>query len=235
MPERRLGRIQEYLKQIVYGGNDGIVTTFAIVAGFAGAKAEGVAEIGGLAVLVFGLANLFADALSMGLGEFLSGRSRRELYRTEHDRLLRQIGAGDASERDSLAGLLRDQGLSAADADAASRRIAHHPPLMAKLILRFDAGLEDPHAASPALNGLVTFAAFVCFGVLPLVPYFLMEAGAQALRLSVLGTAVALVLLGLLRGWATAERSARAVGETVLVGGACALAAFAVGALVGGG
>ena len=40
-----LGRTQEFLKQIVYGGNDGIVTTFAIVAGFAGAAADGVADV----------------------------------------------------------------------------------------------------------------------------------------------------------------------------------------------
>ncbi len=76
-----LSRTQEFLKQIVYGGNDGIVTTFAIVAGFAGAQADGVAQIGGIAVLVFGLANLFADAVSMGLGEFLSMRSQHDLYR----------------------------------------------------------------------------------------------------------------------------------------------------------
>ena len=50
-----LGRTQEFLKQIVYGGNDGIVTTFAIVAGFAGAAADGVAQIGGIAVLLVGL------------------------------------------------------------------------------------------------------------------------------------------------------------------------------------
>src|SRR6056297_2488855 len=87
----RFGRVQEYLKQIVFGGTDGIVTTFAIVAGFAGAQAEGVAQVGGLAVLLFGLANLFADAVSMGLGEFLSLRAQHDLYRTRKSRELRAI------------------------------------------------------------------------------------------------------------------------------------------------
>ena len=82
-PESRsIARTRDFLKQIVFGGNDGIVTTFAIVAGFAGAQADGTAQIGGIAVLVFGLANLFADAVSMGLGEFLSLRSRHAMYRT---------------------------------------------------------------------------------------------------------------------------------------------------------
>jgi hypothetical protein len=52
--EHQIGRIQEFLKQIVYGGNDGIVTTFAVVAGFAGYGAQNdTAAIGGIAVLLF--------------------------------------------------------------------------------------------------------------------------------------------------------------------------------------
>ena len=77
---------QVNLRQIVYGGNDGIVTTFAIVAGFAGAGADGVMQIGGIAVILFGLANLFADATAMGLGEFLSSRSERDVYRATRRR-----------------------------------------------------------------------------------------------------------------------------------------------------
>ena len=105
----QLSRTQEFLKQIVYGGNDGIVTTFAIVAGFAGAQAEGAAEIGTLAVIVFGLANLYADAVSMGLGEFLSGRSQRDLYLAQRSReLARMADAGDGHA--GLERLLRDRG-----------------------------------------------------------------------------------------------------------------------------
>lgn len=81
---RRVGKFQEYLKQIIYGGNDGIVTTFAIVAGFAGAGAEGTAQIGAVAVLLFGIANLLADATAMGMGEFLSARSQQDVYNATH-------------------------------------------------------------------------------------------------------------------------------------------------------
>jgi len=101
----RFGRVQTFLKQIVFGGNDGIVTTFAIVAGFAGARAEGAAEIGAIAVLVFGLANLFADGVSMGLGEFLSLRSKHDLYHSRHSDTLRAIARDTPSARDRLAEL----------------------------------------------------------------------------------------------------------------------------------
>jgi vacuolar iron transporter family protein len=73
-----------YLKEIVYGGNDGIVTTFAVVAGFAGAQSDtNVATYSFLTVLLFGIANLFADGASMGLGNFLSLRSEQDLYKKE--------------------------------------------------------------------------------------------------------------------------------------------------------
>ncbi|MEX5728994.1 VIT1/CCC1 family predicted Fe2+/Mn2+ transporter [Rhodovulum iodosum] len=230
----RLGRTQEFLKQIVYGGNDGIVTTFAIVAGFAGARAEGVAEIGALAVLVFGLANLFADAVSMGLGEFLSGRAQRDLYAAQHAGTLRHVRHDTGHARGRLAGLLQGRGLSSSDAEAASAILARNPALMAELLMRYDKGLDHPDGDSPAINGLFTFFSFVVFGVVPLVPYFLRPADATTMMLSAGATLAALVALGLLRWNATGLRLGRSVGETVLVGSVCAVVAFAVGAAVGG-
>ena len=62
------------IKEIVYGGNDGIVTTFAVIAGFTGAysSTNTTLNLSMLSVLLFGLANLFADGEAMGLGSFLS-------------------------------------------------------------------------------------------------------------------------------------------------------------------
>lgn len=230
----RLGRTQEFLKQIVYGGNDGIVTTFAIVAGFAGARAEGVAEIGALAVLVFGLANLFADAVSMGLGEFLSGRAQRDLYKAQHAGALRHIRQDTGLARARLAALLQGRGLSSTDAEAASAILARDPALMAEWLMRYDTGLDDPDGDNPAIKGLFTFLSFMAFGVVPLVPYFLRPADGTTLVLSALATLAALVALGLLRWNATGLSLRRSVGETVMVGSVCAVVAFAVGAAVGG-
>ncbi len=77
--EHKIGKVQEFLRQIVFGGNDGIVTTFAVVAGFTGAKSGSLAEFSIMTVLLFGLANLFADGSAMGLGNFLSIRAQKEV------------------------------------------------------------------------------------------------------------------------------------------------------------
>lgn len=229
-----LGKTQEFLKQIVYGGNDGIVTTFAIVAGFAGAAAEGVAQIGGLAVLVFGLANLFADAISMGLGEFLSLRSQHDLYRARRDAELREIARDPEQERMELFEILRQRGLPAGEADTTATILARHPNVMADLMMTYEFGMQDPDEENPALNGFFTFLSFVFFGAIPLLPYFLLAPDNRTFVLSVMATGLALTGLGMLRWNATGENLARSVGETVLVGTVCAVVAYTVGWVVGG-
>lgn len=228
----RLGRTQEFLKQIVFGGNDGIVTTFAIVAGFAGAGAEGGAEVGALAVLLFGLANLFADGVSMGLGEFLSTRSQRDLYDAKRRQRLLAIQESPDDEYRQAIRIFAAHGASPSDAETMARVLRRNPALMADLILTYEMDMPDPGRENPAAKGIVTFLAFVAFGLVPLIPYFLRAADDTSFRLSVAAFMVALIGLGLLRWNATGDRLLRSVFETVLVGVTCAAVAFAVGALV---
>ena len=187
-----------------------------------------------MAVLVFGLANLFADAVSMGLGEFLSARSQHDLYRSRRQSELREIAENPDQERMELFEILRQRGLPAGEADTAASILSRHPDIMADLMMTYEFGMQDPEEESPAMNALFTFASFVVFGAIPLIPYFLLEATERTFQLSVMTTAMALVMLGLLRWNATGERIFRCVGETVLVGTICAVVAFLVGWIVGG-
>lgn len=229
-----LGRTQEFLKQITYGGNDGIVTTFAIVAGFAGAASEGVAQIGAVAVLVFGLANLLADGVSMGLGEFLSTRSAHDLYRARRSHELQEIEQNPAQERLEMRTILAQRGLNDADAEAATEIFARNPDMMADLMMTYEFGMMDPAEDNPAVNGFATFLSFLVFGAVPLLPYFLFDPTAQTFNLSVMASGLALLGLGLLRWNATGEHIARCVGETLAVGSICGAVAFMVGWAVGG-
>lgn len=225
---------QANLRQIVYGGNDGIVTTFAIVAGFAGAGSEGVAQIGGIAVILFGLANLFADATAMGLGEFLSSRSERDVYRATRRKELQLMKDHPDDEFAEVVELLKQQGVSDTDALAYADLFERNPQLMADFMMRYEFGMGDAEDSDGIREGAITFISFLIFGVVPLIPYFLMEPTQTAFYLSVLGTFLALVALGILRFTATRENILRCVSETVAVGGICALVAFAVGLIIGG-
>ena len=83
MLERLLGDEVEssgrYLAEVIYGANDGIVTTFAVVSGVAGAA------LNPSIVLVLGAANLFADGFSMGMSNYLSRRSELDYRQSTYD------------------------------------------------------------------------------------------------------------------------------------------------------
>lgn len=227
--EHQIGRVQEYLKQIVYGGNDGIVTTFAVVAGFAGFGAEGTAAVGGIAVLLFGLANLFADATAMGLGEFLSSRSEQDVYRATRDKELREVREKPEFERAEAEEMLAEHGVTQEDARTMSRIMVRNPEFMADFMMQYEIGMADPTGDAPVIRGIVTFVAFTMFGTLPLLPYFAFAPSQGTFLASVFATFAALVALGTLRWRVTSATLRRCVGETVLVGGTCAAVAYAVG------
>jgi VIT1/CCC1 family predicted Fe2+/Mn2+ transporter len=229
--EHRITRWSTNLREIVYGGNDGIVTTFAVVAGFAGAASgENAAAIGAVAVLVFGLANLFADATAMGLGSFLSSRSEQDVYGAVRAKELHEVRHNPDFERREIIQIFGEKGVTRADAETLADTYMRYPDLAADFMMQHEMGMPDPDGDNPAMNGLMTFLAFIAFGVIPLIPYLLMEPTAHdTFLVSVGATAGALVLLGLVRWRVTQESLMRCVGETVLVGGVCAAVAYAVG------
>jgi VIT1/CCC1 family predicted Fe2+/Mn2+ transporter len=228
--EHQIGRLQEYLKQIVYGGNDGIVTTFAVVAGFAGFGAEGAATIGGIAVLLFGLANLFADATAMGLGEFLSSRSEQDVYRATREKELHEIKTNTEFEKAEVVEILTARGMGREDAQDIASTMSRNPEFMADFMMQYEIGMADPTDDGPAARGLMTFVSFIFFGSAPLLPYFFMDPLPATFTISILATFSALIALGTLRWHVTNETLGRCVGETVLVGGICAAVAYLVGA-----
>ncbi|MGB0508117.1 MAG: VIT1/CCC1 transporter family protein [Pikeienuella sp.] len=227
--EHKIGRVEEFLKEIVYGGNDGIVTTFAIVAGFAGAGAEGAAAVGGVAVLLFGLANLFADATAMGLGAFLSSRSEQDVYRGIRNKELHEIEHNPAMERAETLEILAEKGMTAEDADTMTTIMERHPEFYADFMMQHEIGMSDPTDDSPAMSGLATFIAFIIFGAAPLLPYFFAEASPDLFPISVGLSIAALIALGAVRWKVTSESFVRCVGETLLVGGLCGVVAYLVG------
>jgi VIT1/CCC1 family predicted Fe2+/Mn2+ transporter len=226
----RGGRISENLREIVYGGNDGIVTTFAVVAGFQGAAAgEHAAAIGAVAVLLFGLANLLADGTAMGLGAFLSARSQRDVHNRVSAQTLASARRAPEEAESAVSAVFAAKGVAPEDASALAALYKRYPALMADFLVRHRLGLAHPDDENPAITGLATFAAFLVFGAIPLAPYFAMPPSGATFFASVAATASALALLGLVRWRVSDESALRCVGETVLIGGTCAAVAYSVG------
>jgi VIT1/CCC1 family predicted Fe2+/Mn2+ transporter len=223
----------DYFKEVIYGGVDGIVTTFAVVAGFAGAalSSDATTQLSFLVVLLFGLANLFADAASMGLGNFLSVRSEKDVYNMTRARKLQQIKHAPESVSTTTLQLIEGQGLAPHDAQALLDVCQRNEEYWLDFVMQYDEGTADPRGENEMLTGLVTFVSFMIFGAIPLLPFMLQESGdpATAFMYSCLGTFAALVTLGLLKWRVIGAKFWMSLTEVVLVGGTAAVLAYFVG------
>ncbi len=166
--------LEDYLSEFVYGGIDGAVTTFAVVAGATGAGFD--TKI----LLVLGFSNLIADGFSMSVGSYLSSKSSIELMEKK--------------------------------------------------------GQSTKDEASPVINGLMTYSAFILVGLVPLLSYtfdliFNMESN-SLFAISIGLTGLAFVLIGLLKSKVAHTPVLRAVVETGILGAIAASLAYVLGDLL---
>ena len=217
-----------YIQDIVYGANDGIVTTFAVVSGVEGA------QLAPYVVVIMGFANVFADGLSMGLGNYLSIRSKRDNYRRILKEELNEIRDIPEIEREEIREVYRAKGFSGADLETVTRVITSNKDVWADTMMREEHGLAAEDTDRPAVHGLVTFAAFILFGSIPVLSYILPIGETQRFPVTIISTVVALLVVGLLRSWVTRERIFRGPLEILSIGTLCAAAAYLVGAALRG-
>ncbi len=233
MPKWRT--IEQYFKEVIYGGIDGIVTTFAVVAGFTGAamSSDTTLQLSFAIVLLFGLANLFADAASMGLGNFLSVRSEQDMYASAQERERALLQSQPENGRASTIEILREKGFSETDAATLANIYKHNESYWLDFMMTHQHGIADPRGENPVYTGLATFLSFMVFGVIPLLPFMFIEEGSTAFlfQLSVAGTFAALVLLGLLKWRVIGDKLTSSLSEVILVGGTAAALAYLVGVL----
>ena len=112
------------LKGIVFGGLDGILTSFAIISGSVGAS------LGPVAMLALGVSNVLADALSMGAGEYLSSRSYNSYVRKEREREAWELQNYPAGEIAEMVELFVARGMSREDAEFVIQRSTPRLPLL---------------------------------------------------------------------------------------------------------
>ena len=231
--EHQQSAFADYFKEVIYGALDGVVTTFAVVAGFSGAALsnETATQLSFLIVLLFGLANLFADGASMGLGNFLSVRSEQDQYRVARAGEVTELRNNTENEYDETIVLLEQKGFSSEDATTLANIYKHNETYWADFMMTHEHEMPDPRGENPFLTGLATFLSFIAFGGIPLLPFIIYTEAtpAFAFTLSVIGTFGALVILGLLKWRVVGSQLGKSLFEVVTVGGVAAILAYLVG------
>jgi len=217
------GPRHNYLRDWIYGGIDGSVTTFAVVTGVVGA------HLSPAVILILGFANLLADGFSMAAGNFLGTKS-------EHDDIShlaaierRHIELTPDGEREEVRQIFAAKGFAGADLERVVELITSDRERWVRTMLTEEYGLPR-EARSSWWAAAATFSAFVICGLAPLVPF--LTRVSQPLRLSVLITGSVFFIIGSVKSrWSTVPWW-RSGLSTLLVGGIAAGLSYAVGVLL---
>jgi VIT1/CCC1 family predicted Fe2+/Mn2+ transporter len=223
-----------YIKSITFGGVDGIITTFAVVSGTVGANLS--IEV----VIILGLANLFADGLSMGLGDYLSSAAELDYVRNERKREEWETDNYLEGEKQEMVEIYEGKGLSHEDATAIIDIMANYRDVFVDLMLVDELGLSPPdNSTKPWKNGLVTFLSFCIFGFVPILAYIISYATKSSsdgydptFLISCLLTALTLFILGIVKGRLSGQPWWKGGLQVLITGGIAAGVAYLIGYLL---
>jgi len=231
--EKHASPSSQYIGSLVYGALDGIITTFAVVSGVAGAA------LAPQIIIILGLANVFADGFSMATGAYLSEKSENEYYLRERQREAWEVEHFPDGEKEELYQLYKAQGYPEEDARKMVEIKSRDHKRWVDAMMLEELNLM-PAESNPLTSALVTFGAFIVAGLLPLLVYLIdwalpvTIAPQIAFYASIGLSALALFGLGAAKVMVTERSPIRSGMEMLLVGGLAAGVAYLVGMLLKG-
>ena len=217
------GPRQNYLRDWIYGGIDGSVTTFAVVSGVVGAR------LSPWIILVMGFANLFADGFSMAAGNFLGTKAEHEDLKRLEAIEFRHVDLAPEGEREEVRQIFRSKGFAGEDLTRLVDLITSDRTRWVRTMLTEEYGLPQA-VRSPWLAAITTFSAFLVCGLVPLLPYLF--GSSDPLVLSLIMTGGVFFTIGSVKSrWSTSVWWSSGL-STLAVGATAAGLAYTVGLLL---
>lgn len=165
-----------YLRNVVYGFNDGLTANFGLVAGVIGASASSQYH----GVMVAGVAGLIADALSMGSSGYLAAESEREVFAHEIAMERDEIALMPEVERDELALIYQAKGIDAEHAQNLATQLMADPEQMLAEQVQEELGI-GVSTSSPFQEGWITGLATAVGALIPVLPFFMFQGRTAAI------------------------------------------------------
>jgi vacuolar iron transporter family protein len=214
------------VRDIVIGLSDGLTVPFALAAGLSGAVAS--SHI----VVLAGLSEIAAGSIAMGLGGYLAARGDAEHYVSERLREEREIIDRTHDEEEEIYEIFEQYQVDRASAAPVLNALKQNPTAWVDFMMRFELGLEKPAANRAQRSALTIAGSYIAGGLIPLLPYMLIEGNLQALRVSTIITLAALAIFGALKGKLVGTGWLRSAIQTTLIGGTAAAAAYTLARLL---
>jgi len=216
-----------FLRNIVYGFNDGLTANFGLVAGIIGASIANQHQ----AVVVAGVAGLIADALSMGSSGYLASKSEREVYEYEIAMEKDEVELMPEVERDELALIYEAKGMSREAAHDLATQVMGDPALMLKEQVQEELKIGEMNM-SPFREGWITGLATAFGAAIPVFP-FLVWQGTTAIVVSFVVSMLSHFLVGAMRSVFTGRSVFRSGLDMFVVGVGVAVVGYYVGGWIG--
>ncbi|MCR9152809.1 MAG: VIT1/CCC1 transporter family protein [Bacteroidetes bacterium] len=227
-----INQFQDYLGEFVYGGIDGSITTFAVVAGAAGAALDSPV------VIILGFANLIADGFAMSVGAYLSTKSEKENYRKHQNIEYWEVDNLPEKEKEEIRDIYRAKGFEGAILEEIVSTITADKDRWVDVMMKEELEMSK-ETKSPITMGAVTFLSFLLFGFIPLLVYVLdylqlFPADKSLFLYASILTGLVFILIGYLKALVNQTRLLRSIAETFFLGTAAAMLAYLVGDVLEG-
>ncbi|HEY5258482.1 MAG TPA: VIT1/CCC1 transporter family protein [Candidatus Baltobacteraceae bacterium] len=200
-PQRRQLQSQRRVREIVFGAQDGILTTMGIVTGL------GAATGNHATVVISGALALLAGALSMGVGEFQGSKSERDVVQASIEMERREMEENPQDEFAEQVAYYKTKGFSADEAHTIVSRLTKNPEIYLYEMMRDEFGIDPRIAEDSSVRPAIAMAlAYSVGSVLPIVPYALPISSLAALGVSVALALAGLFAIGCYAGWLSGRR-----------------------------
>ena len=217
----RMGRLRE----VVFGAQDGLLSTVALVTSLA------VAVESQTTILVAGLAGALPGMISMATGALLGSRAEQDVQRAEIEREAQELETNPAEELAELVVLFQREGMTYRDARQVADEISQDRDLWLKTLVEKELGISAELTSNPAKDAMAMGLAFILGAAVPLVPHFFLTGG-EAIGVSVGATLAGLFTLGLVKG-RLVQRAPLLQGLEILgIGAISACVGYALGVLI---
>ncbi|NNF81693.1 MAG: hypothetical protein HKM99_03020 [Flavobacteriaceae bacterium] len=216
---------QNYLGEFVYGGMDGAVTTFAVVAGAVGAGLDQSI------IIILGFANLLADGFAMSVGSYLSAKSVNDNYNKYKRKEYWEIENIPESERQEVRDIYASKGFSGELLEKVVDQITADKDRWVDIMMKEEL-LMSEEQKSPFKIGLVTYVSFFVIGLIPLTIYvlsYLFNISGNMFIYTIALTTMGFAIIGYLKSHVTQTGKLSGILETIGLGLIAAALAYAVG------
>lgn len=229
--KRRLVERLSSIREVVFGMQDGILTTAGVLAGLSGAVS------GHRQVILAALASTAAGALSMAAGAYLGTRAETEVLGSELERTREEAAEEPYVLQEGLLNQLAREGLSREASYRVVKLLSSAPQALLSTAEVKMYGMSRQALGSPVVDGLTMGIAFLVGALVPLLPYILIPATGPkdyaGLALAMVATALALFGVGYLQGWLSQSERRWMSGMRFLgIAMGAAVAGYLIGLLI---